>query len=136
MSNLITSSLEDYLETIFVLQQQKGAVRVTDIAAELNVSKPSVNRAVGTLKEAEMLTHESYGTIMLTPEGETLAAQILHRHKLLKRFLVNTLGVEKQTAEDDACRMEHVMSAQTIEKLYNYLEKFEQTPSEEKQDEK
>lgn len=126
VNNSISSSLEDYLEAIFVLQQSGKDVRITDIASRLNVSKPSVNRAVGTLKQAELLTHESYGTILLTPEGETKAAQILRRHNMLKHFLSNTLGVSDDTAEADACRMEHVMSSETIEKLYDYLVKLDE----------
>lgn len=135
MDKIITSSLEDYLETIFVLKQKKDVVRVTDIAAEMNVSKPSVNRAVGNLKEAGLLSHESYGAVVLTEEGETLAAQVLHRHKLLKHFLTCTLGVEEKTAEEDACRVEHVISSETIDKLYSYLAGFEKTVAEENADE-
>lgn len=119
----MTASLEDYLEAVFVLAENSGEVRLTDIAAMLNVSKPSANRAVNTLTQNGFLSHETYGAITLTPEGETYAASVLHRHKLLKHFLINTLGVNENTAEDDACKMEHVMSTETIEKLYNYLER-------------
>lgn len=119
----MTASLEDYLEAVFVLAENSGEVRLTDIAAMLNVSKPSANRAVNTLTQNGFLSHETYGAITLTPEGETYAASVLHRHKLLKHFLINTLGVNENTAEEDACKMEHVMSAETIEKLYNYLER-------------
>ncbi|MCH5170440.1 MAG: metal-dependent transcriptional regulator [Oscillospiraceae bacterium] len=119
----MTASLEDYLEAVLVLSQSNSEVRLTDIAAMLNVSKPSANRAVNTLKQNGFLSHETYGAITLTPEGETYAASVLHRHKLLKHFLNDTLGVSEKTAEEDACKMEHVMSAETIEKLYDYLER-------------
>lgn len=119
----MTASLEDYLEAVLVLSQSNGEVRLTDIAAMLNVSKPSANRAVNTLTQNGFLSHETYGAITLTPEGETYAASVLHRHKLLKHFLNDTLGVSEATAEEDACKMEHVMSAETIEKLYDYLER-------------
>ncbi|MEG0546317.1 MAG: metal-dependent transcriptional regulator [Oscillospiraceae bacterium] len=119
----VTSSLEDYLETIFILQTEKNAIRVTDIALALGVSKPSVNHAVSHLISEGYIEHESYGDIILTPSGETYAANILRRHKMIKHFLVNTLGVNDDLAEEDACRMEHVMSSQTIEKLYEYLDK-------------
>lgn len=119
----MTASLEDYLEAVLVLSQSNGEVRLTDIAAMLNVSKPSANRAVNTLTQNGFLSHETYGAITLTPEGETYAASVLHRHKLLKHFLNDTLGVNETTAEEDACKMEHVMSAETIEKLYDYLER-------------
>lgn len=119
----MTASLEDYLEAVLMLSQSNSEVRLTDIAAMLNVSKPSANRAVNTLTQNGFLSHEAYGAITLTPEGETYAASVLHRHKLLKHFLNDTLGVSEATAEEDACKMEHVMSAETIEKLYDYLER-------------
>lgn len=119
----MTASLEDYLEAVFVLSGSNSQVRLTDIAAMLKVSKPSANRAVNTLTQNGFLSHETYGAITLTPEGETYAASVLHRHKLLKHFLNDTLGVNEKTAEEDACKMEHVMSAETIEKLYEYLER-------------
>lgn len=119
----MTSSLEDYLEAVFVLSNMKGSVRVTDIAEYLGVSKPSVNRAINTLKESGFLEHIAYGQIVITPEGESYAANVLHRHKLIKQFLIDKLGVSEKRAEEDACKMEHVMSAETIEKLYEYLER-------------
>ncbi len=121
--NKMTSSLEDYLEAVFVLSNQKGSVRVTDIAEHLGVSKPSVNRAVNTLTQIGFLEHITYGEIVITPEGESYAANVLRRHKLIKQFLIDKLGVSEKSAEEDACKMEHVMSAETIEKLYDYLER-------------
>lgn len=119
----MTSSLEDYLEAVFVLSEQKGSVRTTDIAEYLGVSKPSVNRAVNTLTQNGYLRHVTYGDVEITPEGESYAANVLRRHKLIKRFLSETLGVDEKLAEHDACQMEHVMSPQTIDKLYEYLER-------------
>ena len=113
----MTASLEDYLEAVFVLSGSNSQVRLTDIAAMLKVSKPSANRAVNTLTQNGFLSHETYGAITLTPEGETYAASVLHRHKLLKHFLNDTLGVNEKTAEEDACKMEHVMSAETLNSL-------------------
>ncbi|HZK39643.1 MAG TPA: metal-dependent transcriptional regulator [Clostridia bacterium] len=118
----ISSSLEDYLEAIYILVQQDGQVRLTDVANFLKVSRPSVNRAIGTLKDAGLVIHEAYGQISLSPKGKAQAAKVLKRHLLIKRFLTDTLDVCETTAEEDACRMEHVMSAETIEKLYHYLE--------------
>jgi Mn-dependent DtxR family transcriptional regulator len=119
----MTSSLEDYLEAVFVLSSTIESVRVTDIAEHLGVSKPSVNRAVNTLTQNGFLEHETYGNIKITPMGESYAANVLRRHKLIKQFLINTLGVDEDNAEKDACKMEHVMSTTTIEKLYEYLER-------------
>ena len=113
----ISASLEDYLEMIFIQHRKGGEVRVTDIASSLKVSKPSVNRAVGALKEAGLLEHEFYGTIALTPEGETRAAQVLRRHRMIRHFLHHTLGVPEEIAEEDACRMEHVISQESFDKI-------------------
>ena len=113
----ISASLEDYLEMIFILHRKGGEVRVTDIASSLKVSKPSVNRAVGALKEAGLLEHEFYGAIALTPEGETRAAQVLRRHRMIRHFLHHTLGVPEEIAEEDACRMEHVISQESFDKI-------------------
>ena len=120
---VMTSSLEDYLEAVFVLSKEKGNVRLTDIAEYLGVSKPSVNRAVNTLTQNGFLEHVTYGDIAITPEGESYAANVLRRHKLIKQFLINELGVDEKIAEQDACQMEHVMSPVTIDKLYEYLER-------------
>lgn len=120
---VMTSSLEDYLEAVFVLSKQKGNVRLTDIAEYLGVSKPSVNRAVNTLTQNGFLEHVTYGDIIITPAGESYAANVLRRHKLIKQFLISELGVDEKIAERDACQMEHVMSPVTIDKLYEYLER-------------
>lgn len=123
-NDIMTSSLEDYLEAVFVVSKQKNSVRLTDIAEYLGVSKPSVNRAINTLTQNGYLEHVTYGDIVITPKGETYAANVLRRHKLIKHFLIDTLGVDEKTAEHDACQMEHVVSADTIERLYDYLERW------------
>ncbi len=120
MENL-TSSLEDYLEAIYLLEK-KGSVRVSDIADFLGVSKPSVNRAIGNLLKHELVDHELYGDVSLTQKGRALASKVLRRHKIIKKFLTDTLGVEEDVAELDACRMEHVISVRTLQKLYQYCE--------------
>ena len=117
----MTSSLEDYLEAVFVLSQQKGSVRLTDIAEHLGVSKPSVNRAVNTLTQNGFLEHITYGDIIITPAGESYAANVLRRHKLIKQFLVNTLGVDEENAENDACKMEHDISDESLEAIRRHM---------------
>ena len=121
----ISASLEDYLEAIYILGQSNDFVRITDIAEFLKVSKPSVNKAVGILKEEEFLEHESYKAIKLTRKGKQRASKVLRRHKVIKQFLCENLGVDEKVAEADACRMEHVVSAQTVNKLYEYIKKRE-----------
>ncbi len=113
----VTASLEDYLEAIYFLNGKDEGVRVTDIAVELNISKPSVNRAINTLKNQGLVEHEHYGSLKLTPEGLEIAQTIAGRHVMLKRFLKDILGVEESTAEDEACLIEHYLSSDTISKI-------------------
>ena len=101
----IHESGEDYLETILKLQQEHGRVRSIDIAKELNYSKPSVSRAMSILKERGLIEVEER-EITLTAEGMAIASNIYSRHRYLQGFL-QELGVDPQTAENDACRMEH-----------------------------
>jgi len=124
MSNLVlTQSLEDYLETIFFLEDENKEVRLTDIAVYMNLSKPSVNRAINTLKGAGLINHEHYGLLSLTDEGRKIAENVAQRHKLLKHFLMDLLGIEEKTAEKEACAMEHAVGQDTMQKLSDYLKK-------------
>ncbi len=118
----VTASLEDYLEAIFFLNGENGDVRVTDLAVELNISKPSVNRAINTLKSQGYVEHEHYGSLRLTPEGLRIARNVAGRHVMLKRFLMEILHVEEDVAEGEACSIEHHLSADTIEKLKIFLD--------------
>lgn len=122
--NKLTGSLEDYLEVIYVLQEKNGCVRITDIASELSISKPSVNRAVKTLKSQNLLTHERYGTITLTDLGKSIAKDVDFRHKAITRFFVESLHIDPKIAEEDACKIEHIISPQTLQKLVDYSSKI------------
>ena len=123
MGKKISPSLEDYLEAIYFLQQVNKDVRVTDLAHRLNISKPSVNRAIKNLKKYGFVNHENYGFLNLTENGFVTAQNIAMRHITLKKFLSDLLGVEKNIAEIEACHLEHSMSDDTIKKLQNYLKK-------------
>ncbi len=118
----VTASLEDYLEAIYFLNNDEG-VRVTDIATELSISKPSVNRAINTLKAQGLVTHEHYGSLFLTEEGLDIAKKIAKRHFMLKKFLTQILEVDEKTAEEEACLIEHCLSADTVEKLEKFMNK-------------
>ncbi|MFV0439935.1 MAG: metal-dependent transcriptional regulator [Lachnospirales bacterium] len=117
----VSASLEDYLEVILDLSTESPKVRVTDLANKLNVSKPSVNKAVSILKEQGFIEHEKYGTLQLTDSGKKIAEDVRERHDILKYFLVEVLKVEEDVAEDEACKMEHGLSQETIRKLKNFL---------------
>jgi Mn-dependent DtxR family transcriptional regulator len=100
-----------------------NAVRLTDVAAHLSVSKASVNRAIGTLKHSGLVLHEHYGTLSLTPNGKVQAKDIYRRHTVLRTFLVSILGVDEKLAEEEACAMEHALSTATIDKWVLFLDK-------------
>jgi DtxR family Mn-dependent transcriptional regulator len=112
----MTQSLEDYLETVSFLADD-GEVRVTDIASRLGVSKPSVLTALKILEEQGLLEHERYRTVSLTRKGAIQASDIRDRHIFLTSFLRDTVGVSMNTAEEDACKMEHILSEETLSKL-------------------
>ena len=104
-----------------ILAEKSEAVRVTDIADKLNIAKPSVSAAVNVLKEKGFVTQERYGRVFLTDEGRNHATKVVRRHKVLRTFLIEILGVSQETAEKDACLMEHAVSHETMEKLIEFL---------------
>lgn len=112
---------EMYLESIYVISKSGKSVRSIDIAEHMNFSKPSVSRAVGLLKTEGLITVDSDGLISLTPEGEFAAKNIFERHTVLTRML-ESLGVDKETASEDACRMEHVISERTFSAIKKHLQ--------------
>ncbi|HRY54216.1 MAG TPA: metal-dependent transcriptional regulator [Spirochaetia bacterium] len=113
----MTESLEMYLETISLLHDRMRIARVTDIAAELGVSKPSVHAALHELERRGLARHEHYGEVHLSAEGREAAAEIRGRHELLAAFLREVVGVSPQTAERDGCRIEHYLSEETMERI-------------------
>ena len=122
----ITPSLEDYLETILFLMEKDQAVRVTDVANYLSISKPSVNKAINNLKTMGLVIHEHYGLLDLTQEGRQIAVQVAKRHVVLTDFLERYLGVEPKTAEKEACLMEHSIGGETVDKLEAFLKNYEE----------
>ena len=118
----ISTSSENYLETIYTLSKETGTVRSIDVAHKLSVSKASVNKAISILREAGMVEQELYGSITLTERGKQRAAEVYRRHCILKTFLTEVLHVDEAIAEGDACRMEHVITDATMTKWADYLE--------------
>lgn len=118
----MTQSLEDYLEAICVLVEENGSAQVRDVARLLSVKMPSVVKAIHELKKLELAEQDPYGPIRLTAKGALVARRVLNRHELLRRFLVK-LGVSRRTADKDACLMEHILSAETLDKIRIYTEK-------------
>jgi Mn-dependent transcriptional regulator len=118
----IQESAENYLESILMLSKTKPNVRSIDIAVELNYTKPSVSVAMKKLRENGYIMVDIDGHITLTEAGLEIAEKMYERHKFLTDFLVK-VGVSKEIAANDACRIEHVLSAESFEKIKEYVNK-------------
>ena len=116
----MTQSLEDYLESIYVLIAESRPAQVRDVAKMLSVKMPSVVKAIRELKKLELVTQEPYANIELTEKGRRVARQVLRRHTLLRSFLMK-LGVSRPNADRDACLMEHILSAETLDRIRTYM---------------
>ena len=112
-----------YLETIYVLSKEKRFVRSIDVGEYMGYSKPSVSRAVSTLKKEGYITVEDDGSLKLTDKGLEVAETMYERHTILTTILMQ-LGVDEETASEDACRMEHVISDKTFAAIKAHLEKY------------
>ena len=112
----ILESSEDYLEAMLMMKEQHGYIRSIDIAAELGVTKPSVSYATKRLRENGYITMDKEGLITLTDKGMEVANRIYERHKTLTHYFIS-LGVDEETAREDACKVEHDLSEQTYEAI-------------------
>jgi len=126
-----SSSMEDYLEAIGWLSEAGNIVRVTQLSRKLGVSKPSVSAALNKLAKAGFVQHERYASIELTPEGRRLADDVIRRHEIMRRFLTEILGIDRERAEEDACRMEHVLSPPSLERFSEFVEFLTSCPQSE-----
>lgn len=116
----LKESGEMYLETIYVLHQQKGFVRSIDVCERMGYSKPSVSRAVSLLKQGEYITVDREGFLYLTDAGREVAEKIYERHTVLTQLLIS-IGVDPAVAEEDACRVEHDISDETFAKIKEHV---------------
>ena len=119
----ILESAENYLETILILRQRNGSVRSIDIANELEYSKPSVSNAMKSLRQKHLITLDTRGLIELTQKGEQIAQDVYEKHVLLGKFLM-MIGVSEEVAKADACRIEHVISEETFDKIKEHINKI------------
>lgn len=123
-THTLSMANEDYLEAIHRIMlehPEPGSVRSVDVAELLDVSKASVNKALTTLKERGLVEQSRYGRVALTPEGKEYAQLLWDCHRMLRRFLVEDLGVDPETADSEACRMEHALSRDTMKRWRDYL---------------
>ena len=117
----MTSSMEDYLEAVLILQQRRGYVRCVDIAEHLGVTKPSVSRAVKELSRSGHMLKNADGTLSLTEPGVRVAEQVYEKHRFFRDKLI-AAGVDPATAERDACSIEHAISEESFRRLKQALE--------------
>ncbi len=120
---MISKSLEEYLKTMYILKKQHGNIRVTDIANNMNCTKPSVNKAIHNLKDNGLLNYETYGTIELTEQGEDLAKKIIETYDIVYLFLKDVLELENEEAENQAEQIKLAINDNTINKLAKYVHK-------------
>ena len=117
----ITPNIEDYLEAILQLSEINDVVRVKDIAEKLSVKNPSVTQQIQKLSTMKLVRHKSYGNVSLTDDGLEIAQKVLKRHRIFEDLLSNVLELPKEIAEKDACKMEHAVSSETMERLGKLL---------------
>jgi DtxR family transcriptional regulator, Mn-dependent transcriptional regulator len=128
----LSHSAQDYLEAVYILADKDGLTRVKEVADFLDVKKPSVVSAMKALKEKGLVHHQHYGCLELTQKGKILARDIHNRHKILFRFLHQVLDVNAETAEADACRLEHHISPETLEQLVKFVDFTDTFPNRDK----
>lgn len=122
-ADTLSASLEDYLEAIFLLVRDHRVARVKDIAERLGVQMPSVTGALRSLSEKGLVHHDPYSYTTLTPRGEEIARELFHRHQVLTSFLNEYLGLDLETAERNACDMEHAIEPVVLERLVVFVER-------------
>lgn len=124
----LSAAMEDYLEAILRLSKEGGVARVRDIAKVVGVTPSTVSGALRNLAETKLVNYQPYEVVTLTPMGSEVARRISKRHELLSRFFRVTLGVPDKTADADACRIEHGLSRETVDRLIAFMEFLEDCP--------
>lgn len=125
----LSSSLEDYLETILHLQQEHSVARAKEIGDHLHVNRSSVTTALQALAKRGLVFYTPYGFITLTPSGKAAAENVAERHEVMRQFLVRVLCIDEATADADACKLEHSLSEVVLERLVAFLEFVARCPA-------
>jgi len=121
----LQESGEMYLETIYVLTKKSSSVRAIDVAEEMGYSKPSISRAIGILKQGGYVVTDEHGFLSLTDSGREVAEKIYERHTILSNFLMH-IGVSPEIADEDACKVEHILSDETFDAIKKFASSGEQ----------
>ena len=124
----LTPVMEDYLEAIFQLDEDKKVVRVKDIAKRMDVKMPSVSSMLKTLNNRGLVNYEKYEYVELTEAGANIGKEMLRRHDILKKFLIKILMIDPEVAEQEACKMEHALSTETLDRLVAYMNFIQSCP--------
>ncbi len=124
----ITSTMEDYLETIFLLNKEKGAIRVKNIAKKLGVKMPTVTNMLKTLSDRGFIDYEKHEYLELTDKGLEIGREIEKRHTAIRNFLTEILKLDTVTADEEACKMEHGMGPETLSRLTKFIEFVQACP--------
>ncbi|WP_456456268.1 metal-dependent transcriptional regulator [Thermovibrio sp.] len=119
--------LEDYLETIYLLEKKNRVARVKDIAAARNVKMPTVSEVLRRLTEKGYITYQPYGFVMTTEKGKEYAEELYNKHKVLFTFLKDILGLPPDKAEEEGCMMEHFLSSETVERIEKLTERLRES---------
>jgi DtxR family Mn-dependent transcriptional regulator len=125
---MLSASLEDYLEAIYHISEEKRAAKSKDISARLGVNKSSVTGALKALSKRGLVNYAPYDIITLTPEGLAGAESITRRHEVFSEFLESILGVGQEEAERNACRVEHALSSDIVNRLRQFMEFLDERP--------
>lgn len=128
MQKRLSASLEDYLETILELEDQQKVARVKDIAEKLGVLRGTVSGTLKTLAEKNLIHYEPYSFITLTSKGARIAEEVRRRHAVIKDFLKNVLLMDDEKADENACRMEHAMDQEAIDRLVQFIDYIQYCP--------
>ena len=124
----LSASLEDYIEAIYHIIEEKLVARSKEIAAKLDVSRASVTEALRALSKKGLINYAPYEAITLTEKGRKVAEDVIFRHETLKRFFVEVLALEESIAEEGACRVEHAAPREVINRMINFIEFMKQCP--------
>ena len=124
----LTPTMEDYLEAIFDLSEENKVVRVRDIARRLSVKTPTVTSMLKNLNDRGLVNHEKYEYVELTSEGDIVGREMRRRHGVLLEFLHDVLKIDHETADGEACKMEHTLSSNTLDSLVDFMEFIRSCP--------